>query len=153
MLYSHMHYHAEIYILDIYRRNDKRRRKTSLAKYLPLTLLQGFEKVVWGLTGRGSWRSNLTAIFWPPSLWPSRLCLLVLLMLNRSPGVHSAGCWLSLLHLISIFSGPQFIRASRGPLRSGVAFLTTFRLQLRPNFNSSTQLLQLNWLVELNWVI
>ena len=24
-----------------------------------------------------------------------------------SPGVHSAGCWLSLLHLISNFSGPQ----------------------------------------------
>ena len=28
------------------------------------------------------------------------LFLLVLLMLNRSPGVHSAGCWLSLLHLL-----------------------------------------------------
>ena len=32
------------------------------------------------------------------------------------PGVHSAGCWLSLLHLINIFSGPQLIRASQGPL-------------------------------------
>ena len=29
------------------------------------------------------------------------------------PGVHSTGCWLSLLHLISIFSGPQLIRAPR----------------------------------------
>ena len=29
------------------------------------------------------------------------------------PGVHSAGFWLSLLHLISTFSGPQLIRASR----------------------------------------
>ena len=27
------------------------------------------------------------------------------------PGVHSAGCWLSLVHLISIFSGLQLIRA------------------------------------------
>ena len=45
-------------------------------------------------------------------------------MLNQSPGVHSAGCWLSLLHLISIFSGPQFIRAKR-PLRPDVAFPTT----------------------------
>ena len=26
---------------------------------------------------------------------------------NRRPRAHSAGCWLSLLHLISIFSGPQ----------------------------------------------
>ena len=67
-----------------------------------------------------------------PNLWPSRCVFLVLLMLNRSPGVHSAGCWLSLLHLISIFSGPQFIRASRGPLRVGVAFPTTSRLSPSP---------------------
>ena len=26
---------------------------------------------------------------------------------TEGPGVQSAGCWLSLLHLISIFSGPQ----------------------------------------------
>ena len=36
----------------------------------------------------------------------------VLLMFNRRPRAHSAGCWLSLWHLISIFSGPQLIRAS-----------------------------------------
>ena len=43
-----------------------------------------------------------------PKLWPSALCLSRSLgLLNRSPGVHSAGCWLSLLHLISNFSGPQ----------------------------------------------
>ena len=36
------------------------------------------------------------------------LCLSCSLgLLNRSPRAHSAGCWLSLLHLISIFSGPQ----------------------------------------------
>ena len=51
--------------------------------------------------------------------------------------VHSAGRWLSLLHHISIFSGPQFIRASRGPLWPGVAFLTTSCFQLRPIFNST----------------
>ena len=32
-------------------------------------------------------------------------------MLNRRPRAHSAGWWLSLLYLISIFSGPQLIRA------------------------------------------
>ena len=38
-----------------------------------------------------------------PSLWPSALCLSRSPgLLNRSPGVHSAGCWLSLLHLISL---------------------------------------------------
>ena len=68
-------------------------------------------------------------------------------MFNRSPGVHSAGCWLSLLHLISIFSGPQFIRASRGPLRPGVAFLTTSPLQLRPIFNSTGRRTQLSYII------
>ena len=53
-------------------------------------------------------------------------------MLSRSPGVHSAGCWLSLLHLISIFSGPQFNQGSRGPLRSGLAFPTASRLSPSP---------------------
>ena len=31
------------------------------------------------------------------------------------PVAHSAGWWLSLLHLISIFSGPQLIRAAMAP--------------------------------------
>ena len=36
------------------------------------------------------------------------LCLSCSLgLLNQRPTAHSAGCWLSLLHLISIFSGPQ----------------------------------------------
>ena len=37
MLYSHVPYHNDTIIKDA-------RRKTSLTKYLPLTLLQGFEK-------------------------------------------------------------------------------------------------------------
>ena len=37
-----------------------------------------------------------------PKLWPSALCLSRSPgLLNRSPGVHSAGCWFSLLHLVS----------------------------------------------------
>ena len=39
--------------------------------------------------------------------------------------------WLSLPHLISIFSGPQLIRRPRGPLRPDVAFPTTSRLLLQ----------------------
>ena len=47
-----------------------------------------------------------------PLLWPSRCVFLV--PLDAQPEVlgSTAGCWLSLLHLISIFSGPQLIRAS-----------------------------------------
>ena len=88
---------------------NNRRRKTSLAKYIPLTL---FVRVRKGLIkvcvseGVGD-RTELK--YFDPKL--SRCVFLVLLMLNRGSGVHSAGCWFSLLHLISIFSGPQFIRA------------------------------------------
>ena len=67
------------------------------------------------------------------------------------PGFHSAGCWLSLLYLISIFSGPQLIWASR-PLWPSVAFPTTSR------FTPSPTLLQLSVELKcfdfcLDWVI
>ena len=106
-----MHVHAEIYIyiLDTYRRNyNDARRKTSLEKYVPLTLLQGFEKVIQCLRVRGR-----TEIFWPPLLWPSTLCL------SRSPDAQpealgstllGAGflcCILSVSSLDPKSSGPQ----------------------------------------------
>ena len=42
---------------------EGRRKKTSLEKYSPLTLLQGFERVVEGLHVRGCWRPNINFIF------------------------------------------------------------------------------------------
>ena len=46
---------------------------------------------MWGFTVIGSWRSNITAIFWPPLLWPWTLCL------SSSPGaqpeVQRPLCW------------------------------------------------------------
>ena len=68
------------------------------------------------------------------------LCLSCSLMPNRRSRGHSAGWWLSLRHLISIFSWPQLIKAQR-PLRPDVAFPTTSRLQWNSNLvRSSTQL-------------
>ena len=46
---------------------------------------KGSKRVTQGLRVKGSWRSNITAIFWPPNLWPSRCVFLVLLILNRRP--------------------------------------------------------------------
>ena len=64
------------------------------------------------------------------------------------PGVHSAGCWLSLLHIISIFSGPQLIRA---PSPFGLVWLSLPHLVLLLLQLSATQLeLQLSWL--LSWL-
>ena len=100
---------------------------------------------MWGFTVRGSWRSNITAIFWPPNLWPSALCLSRSPgLLNRRPRTHSAGWWLSLLHLISIFSGPQLIMA-QWPLRPDVAFLTTTHLQ--PSATQLARRTQLSYII------
>ena len=107
---------------------NNRRAKNSLAKIFTYHFIarvrKGLLKVcVWGGVGD----RTETAIFWPSLLWPSRCVFLVPLMLNRRSRGHSAGWWLSLRHLISIFSGPQLIRAQR-PLRPDVAFPTTSRL-------------------------
>ena len=42
---------------------------------------KSLKRVTQGFTVRGSWRPNRTAIYWPPLLWPSALCL------SRSPGL------------------------------------------------------------------
>ena len=62
---------------------------------------------------------------------------------TEGPEAHSAGWWLSLLHLIRIFSGPQLIRAPR-PLWPDVAFPTTTRLSLR--LHLELELWLLSWL-------
>ena len=49
--------------------------------------------------------------FDPPSYGRQRCVFLVSWCSTGGPGFHSTGYWLSLLHLISIFSGPQLIRA------------------------------------------
>ena len=59
---------------------------------------KGSKRVIQGLHVRGSWRSNITATFWAPLLWPSTLCL------SRSPGLLN--------------------RRSRGPLCWVMAFFT-----------------------------
>ena len=72
-----------------------------LEKYLPLTLLQGFEKVYSRFACERELETEHNWNILTPKLWPSALCLSRSpWLLNRSSGVHSAGCWLSLLHLV-----------------------------------------------------
>ncbi len=112
------------------RRNDKdRRRKTSLTKYLPLTLLQGFERVVQGLRVRGCWRPNRNFRIFTPSLMAVTLCL------SCSPDAQPEVQRPTLLgdgFLYCILSAtsrvPKLHRGSRGAPRPGVAFPTTSRL-------------------------
>ena len=120
-----------MFMQDTYWRNEWQTHEDFfIKKYVPLTLLKGFEKVFQGLRVGGSWRPNRTEIFWPTVLWPSTLCL------SRSPDAQlEAQRPSSLLDdgflycILSVFSlDPKLHRGSQGPLRPGVAFLTTFRL-------------------------
>ena len=111
---------AYIYILDKYWHNDKRRIKDAGRK-----TQEDFRKIFTShfiaRVRKGCSRFACERVLetehklhiLTPLLWPSRCVFLVLL--NAQPKVlgSTAGCWLSLLHLISIFSGPQFIRASK----------------------------------------
>ena len=90
---------------------NNRHRKTSLAKYLPLTLLQGFEKGYSRFACERELETEQKLEYFDPKLMAGNVVSFSFSCSTWGPGVHSAGCWLSLLHLISIFSGPQFIRA------------------------------------------
>ena len=62
---------------------------------------KGSKRVTQGFTVRGSLRPNRTAIYWPPLLWPSALCL------SRSPGLLNrrprgpALCWMMAFFIAS----------------------------------------------------
>ena len=86
---------------------------------------KGSKRVTQDFTVRGSWRPKRTAIYWPPLLWPSALCL------SRSPDAQPEAQGPSSLlddgFLCCNLSptGLQNYRGPRGPLRSGVAFPNT----------------------------
>ena len=102
------------------------------------------------LKGRGSWRPNRTATFWPPLLWPSPFFSCSPGLLNRGPGaqplwvlVFSTASYLQLVWSPTDYSGAE------GSLCWVLAFSTASWLQLvwSPNwlnflctklYNSST---------------
>ena len=67
VLYCHLQHHNDTII--------KTHAGRLLYKYVPLNLFQGFERVVWGFTVRGSGRPNRNCNILTPLLWPSALCL------------------------------------------------------------------------------
>ena len=82
-----------------------------------------------------------------PLLWPSRCVFLVLLDAQQEVLRSTAGCWLSLWHLISIFSGPL--------TPSGVSEDSLGRVWLSlPHLisNALGVCWQLLWHPKLNWV-
>ena len=154
VIYSHNKYayiHIYRFMQDTYWRNklirpsNKRRRKTSLTKYLSLTLLQGFEKVVWGFTVRGSWRSNITAIFWPQTYGRH---VVSFLFFDAQPEPWGPLYWVLAFFTVSyqhLLWTPNSIGVPRAP-SAGCGFPYYISSPTSSDF-------QLNSLVELNCVI
>ena len=136
MLYCHLQHHNDTII---------KTQEGLLYNNIYLSLYCKVSKrVTQGLRLRGSWRPNRNCNILTPTLMAVTLCLFLFTWCSTGgPEVHSAGCWLSLLHLISNFSGPQLIRA---PSPFGLVWLSL------PQLHSNR--LQLNWLdFCLDWAI
>ena len=113
LLYSHLQHHNDTtikthawWITQEERTQEQLRcRKTSLTTYLPLTLLQGFERVVQGFACERVLEIEHKLHILTPLLWPSRCVFLVLLMLGSTPSRLSEGplgrVWPFLPHLVS----------------------------------------------------
>ena len=151
---------------DTYWRNKSiRRRKTSLTKYLPPTLLQGFKKVVWGFTVREKWRPNITEIFWPQTYGPHVVSFLFFWCSTGAVGSTLLGAGFLYCILSASSLDPNSIRASSvvcgfpyhisSPTPSDLQLYCHWLVELNWNRNSTQLALELNWPwhVELNWVI
>ena len=100
MLYCHLQHHND----TIIKTQEDFLIKIFISHFIA-RVRKGLLKVcVW--EGAGD-RTELK-YFDPHSYGRQRCVFLVLQLLNRTPRAHSAGWWLSLLHLLSIFSGPHF---------------------------------------------
>ena len=112
--YADSHLHTCTYICRIIhsdttiKTQEGKRKKTSLEKYSPLTLLQDFERVVQRFACERMLETEHKLHILTPLLWPSRCVFLVLLMLGSTPSglprAPSVGCGLP-YHIWSLLSG------------------------------------------------
>ena len=126
MLHSHIHTYAG-YILTQWI-TDARRIKTQddFFNNIYLSLYCKGSKGFCGvLYVRGSWRPNITEIFWPQTYGRH----VVSLSFSRAaqPEAQGSLCWVIYYILSATSQVPKLHRGSRGPLRPGVAFFTTTR--------------------------
>ena len=104
VLFCHLQHHNDTII--------KRRRKTSLTKYVPLTLLQGFEKGYSRFACERELETEHKLQYFDPHYYGRQRCVfIVLLMLNRKP--RGPLCWVmayftaSYQYLLCTSSGPK----------------------------------------------
>ena len=117
MLYSHIQHHYDTII---------KMQEDFFRNMCTSHFIVRFERIIQGFTVRGSWKPNRNCNILTPLLWPSVLCL------SRSPDAQPEARGLTLL-AFSTTSYQQLLwtpthQGLQGPLRPGVAFLTTSRL-------------------------
>ena len=103
LLYSHVPYHNDT-IIKTHAGITDAMIKTQKDFFNKIFTSRFIARVRKGCVGFYCERELETEHNWnvlTPKLWPSALCnSRSPWLLNRSPGVHSAGCWLSLLQLV-----------------------------------------------------
>ena len=114
MLYSHMQIHIYIYTEH---HNDTINKETSEDFFINTCTSHFIVRVRKGCVGFYCERELETEQNWN-ILTPTFMAVNVVSFLfsgcsTGGPEAHSTGWWISLLHLISIFSGPQLLRAPR----------------------------------------
>ena len=144
-----------MFMLKVSQRHNDKGRWRLLKKNMHLSLYcKGSKRVTEGLHVRGSWRPNRTAIYWPPFLWLSALCLSYSPgLLNRRP--RGLLCW---VRAFSTTSYQQFLliptqsgapRAPstwcRFPYHISSLTPTVWLLVLTELYNSSTPTQSLEW--------
>ena len=102
VLYSHLQHHNDTTI----KTQEWRHRKTSLEKYSTSHFIARVRKGCSRVACERVLETEHKLHILTPLLWPSRCVFLVLLDAQPEVLGSTAGCWLSLWHLISIFSGP-----------------------------------------------
>ena len=86
--------------------------KDFFIKYVPLTLLLTFERVIQGLRVRGSWRPNRNFHILTSTLMAGNVVSFSFSWCSTGgPEAHSAGCWLSLLLLSATSLDPNSMGA------------------------------------------
>ena len=105
LLYSHMRYHNDTII---------KTQEDFFRKYTSRFICKVWKGCV-GCYCERELETEQKLQYFDPHSYGRQQCVFLILQgcSTGGPEAHSAGWWLSLLHLISNFSGPQLIRAPR----------------------------------------
>ena len=150
MLYRHLQHHNDTIIKTQWQRQTQ---EDFFNKIFTSHIIARVRKGCVGFYCERELETEHKLKYFDPTVMTVTLCLSCSLgLLNRRPRAHSAGCWLYLLHLISIFSGPQTPSGFPRAPSVGCGFPTTSPLQPSGTL-LATQLAPLAHRTQLSYII